>query len=115
MVGKSIHDGGEALLCSIRRNPLSLGPADDRHRTSAQLACMPAKHPTSAPCTGLRSLDGQFVTSVRRGDSIIHAVGPEFILAAGDILFLSGESHDPLPVSHLAFQLHTAVPVTLTC
>jgi Trk K+ transport system NAD-binding subunit len=39
---------------------------------------------------GLRSLDGQFVTSVRRGDSIIHAVGPEFFLAAGDILFLSG-------------------------
>jgi hypothetical protein len=40
---------------------------------------------------GLRNLDGQYVTSVRRGDQLIHAVGPEFILVAGDILYLSGE------------------------
>lgn len=50
-------------------------------------AC-PPRTPRSPP--GLRSLDGQYVTAVRRGDSIIHAVGPEFILAAGDVLFLSG-------------------------
>lgn len=42
------------------------------------------------PSPGLRNLDGQYVVSVRRGDSLVHAVGPEFMLAAGDVLYLSG-------------------------
>jgi K+/H+ antiporter YhaU regulatory subunit KhtT len=40
---------------------------------------------------GLRNLDGQYVTSVRRGSELVHAVGPEFMLATGDVLYLSGE------------------------
>ena len=44
---------------------------------------------------GLRNLDGQFVVSVRRGDQIVHAVGPEFMLADGDVLFLSGGCRAP--------------------
>lgn len=43
------------------------------------------------PYAGLRNLDGQYVTSVRRGNELVHAVGPEFMLATGDVLYLSGE------------------------
>lgn len=39
---------------------------------------------------GLRNLSGQYVTSVRRDSKLIHAVGSEFVLAAHDILYLSG-------------------------
>ena len=39
---------------------------------------------------GLRNLDGQYVTTVRRKAELVHAVGPEFMLAAGDVLYLSG-------------------------
>ena len=45
--------------------------------------------PRCAP-PGLRNLAGQYVTSVRRGSQLLHAVGGEFTLAAGDILYLSG-------------------------
>ncbi|KAL4432402.1 hypothetical protein ABPG77_001701 [Micractinium sp. CCAP 211/92] len=39
---------------------------------------------------GLRNLSGQYVTSVRRDGKLIHAVGSDFVLAANDILYLSG-------------------------
>lgn len=39
---------------------------------------------------GLRNLSGQYVTSVRRANQLVHAVGHEFVLAAGDVLYLSG-------------------------
>lgn len=39
---------------------------------------------------GLRHLDGQFLVSVRRGEKVYHAVGPEFVIQAGDILFFAG-------------------------
>ncbi|EFN59045.1 hypothetical protein CHLNCDRAFT_56692 [Chlorella variabilis] len=44
----------------------------------------------SIQAAGLRNLDGQYVTSVRRGSELVHAVGPEFMLATGDVLYLSG-------------------------
>ncbi|KAI3433730.1 hypothetical protein D9Q98_003538 [Chlorella vulgaris] len=44
----------------------------------------------SIQAAGLRNLDGQYVTSVRRGNELVHAVGPEFMLATGDVLYLSG-------------------------
>ena len=51
------------------------------------LSTPPAPHGAA----GLRNLDGQYVTSVRRGSELVHAVGPEFMLATGDVLYLSGE------------------------
>lgn len=39
---------------------------------------------------GLRHLDGVYLTSVRRNSKIIHAVGSDFIVAAGDVLYFSG-------------------------
>ena len=46
---------------------------------------------STAPHAGLRNLSGQYVTSVRRGGDLVHAVGSEFVLAAGDVLYLSGK------------------------
>mmetsp|Transcript_1987 Transcript_1987/g.5008 ORF Transcript_1987/g.5008 Transcript_1987/m.5008 type:complete len:991 (+) Transcript_1987:265-3237(+) len=40
---------------------------------------------------GLRALDGLFLASVERGGYAIPAVGPEFQLAAHDILFFTGD------------------------
>lgn len=76
--------------CCTARHCLPLGlttcqVAAPPPHPACRLPALPRPHPS-----GLRSLDGQYVTSVRRGDSIIHAVGAEFVLAAGDILFLSG-------------------------
>lgn len=39
---------------------------------------------------GLRGLDGLYIASVQRGSTTIHAVGPEFVVAAGDVLFFTG-------------------------
>ena len=39
----------------------------------------------------MRGLPGLYLTSVKRGGSIIHAVGPDFIVATGDVLFFAGE------------------------
>ncbi|GAB4819177.1 hypothetical protein N2152v2_006223 [Parachlorella kessleri] len=44
----------------------------------------------SIRAAGLRSIDGQFVVAVRHKGKVVHAVGPEFVLSAGDVLFLSG-------------------------
>jgi hypothetical protein len=40
---------------------------------------------------GLRGLDGVYLTSVKRGEQVIHAVGPDFIVLPGDILFFAGD------------------------
>eukprot|EP00892_Ulva_mutabilis_P000905 jgi/Ulvmu1/10815/UM069_0051.1 len=40
---------------------------------------------------GLRGLGGVFLTSVRRRAAITHAVGPDFVVAAGDVLFFAGD------------------------
>ena len=39
---------------------------------------------------GLRGLDGLYLSSVQRGTNHIHAVGPEFVVAAGDVLYFTG-------------------------
>ena len=39
---------------------------------------------------GLRHLEGVFLTSVARDRTILHAVGSEFVIAAGDVLYFSG-------------------------
>ena len=39
---------------------------------------------------GLRGLKNLFLYSVRRGDKVLHAVGPSFLLEANDELFFSG-------------------------
>ena len=57
---------------------------------------------------GLRHLDGVYLTSVRRNGKVIHAVGHDFVIAAGDVLYFSGvpdgieamaASHGLLPYS----------------
>jgi hypothetical protein len=40
---------------------------------------------------GLRNLPGLYLASVKRGSCVIHAVGQDFIIARGDILFFTGE------------------------
>lgn len=40
---------------------------------------------------GLRGLDGLYLTSVKRGETITHAVGPDYVLMHNDILFFAGE------------------------
>lgn len=60
---------------------------------------------------GLRNLSGQYVTSVRRDGKLIHAVGSDFVLAANDILYLSGEFSWPDLSSKL--QAPAQQPITL--
>lgn len=40
---------------------------------------------------GLRGLDGLYLTSVKRSATVIHAVGPDFIIMRDDVLFFAGE------------------------
>ena len=52
--------------------------------------------PWSAACgetvagSGLRGLPGLYLVSVQRDDALMRAVGPDFVLAQGDILFFTG-------------------------
>eukprot|EP01025_Chloroclados_australasicus_P010269 TRINITY_DN140_c1_g1_i2.p1 TRINITY_DN140_c1_g1~~TRINITY_DN140_c1_g1_i2.p1 ORF type:complete len:897 (-),score=140.21 TRINITY_DN140_c1_g1_i2:813-3503(-) len=39
---------------------------------------------------GLRGLDGLYLASVKRDGTVFHAVGPEFVLAAWDVLYFTG-------------------------
>jgi hypothetical protein len=41
--------------------------------------------------SGLRGLDGLYLTSVKRGETITHAVSPDFVLLQDDILFFAGD------------------------
>lgn len=40
---------------------------------------------------GLRGLDGLYLTSVKRSATVVHAVGPDFIIMRDDVLFFAGE------------------------
>ena len=40
---------------------------------------------------GLRGLDGLYLTSVIRGETVARAIGRDFLLQAGDILLFTGE------------------------
>ena len=40
--------------------------------------------------SGLRGLPGLYLVSVKRDDVLMRAVGPEFILAQGDVLYFTG-------------------------
>lgn len=40
---------------------------------------------------GLRGLDGLYLTSVKRGETITHAVGPDYVILHNDILFFAGD------------------------
>jgi TrkA-C domain len=40
---------------------------------------------------GMRGLPGLYLTSVKRSGLVIHAVGPDFLVASGDVLFFAGE------------------------
>lgn len=40
---------------------------------------------------GLRGLDGLYLTCVKRGDRVTHAVAPDFTVLAGDVLFFAGD------------------------
>ena len=53
-------------------------------------ACPPAIGRTLAEA-GLRGLDGLYLTSVKRASTVIHAVGPDFIIMQSDVLFFAGE------------------------
>eukprot|EP00890_Picochlorum_soloecismus_P001706 jgi/Picsp_1/2536/NSC_00767-R1_sodium sulfate co-transporter len=66
---------------------------------------------------GLRHLEGVYLTSVRRRGKVIHAVGSEFSIASGDILYFSGvpdgleqlaEKHKFVPYSDAVDTLDTS-------
>ena len=40
--------------------------------------------------SGLRGLPGLYLVSVRRGETLMRAVGPDFVLAQGDVLYFTG-------------------------
>lgn len=63
----------------------------------------------SIEAAGLRGLPGLFLVCVRRRQETFHAVGPEFVLAAGDVLYFTGvlDNH----VIALAAQ-HALLPYT---
>lgn len=58
---------------------------------------------------GLRGLPGLFLVCVRRCGETFHAVGPEFVLAAGDVLYFTGVLDEH--VADLA-QQHALQPFT---
>ena len=43
---------------------------------------------------GLRGLPGLYLTSVKRGAGVVHAVGPDFIISTSDVLFFAGELNE---------------------
>jgi di/tricarboxylate transporter len=43
---------------------------------------------------GMRGLPGIYLTSVQRGESVVHAVAPDFVIARGDILVFAGDLAD---------------------
>jgi di/tricarboxylate transporter len=51
---------------------------------------------------GLRHLEGVYLTSVRRQGRVLHAVGSEFIISSGDVLYFSGvpDSIDEISKRH---------------
>lgn len=51
---------------------------------------------------GLRNLKGQYLVTVRRDNKLIHAVGPDFTLDAGDVLYFAGvpDGIDALAAEH---------------
>ena len=40
--------------------------------------------------SGLRGLPGLYLVSVKRGETLMRAVGPDFVLAQGDVLYFTG-------------------------
>ena len=46
---------------------------------------------------GLRGLRDLYVTSVQRGSNVINAVGPDFVVNEGDVLYLTGLVQDAFP------------------
>ena len=62
-----------------------------------------------SPVQDLRGLNGLYLVSVQRGDSVMRAVQPEFLLEAGDVLIFTGlvdkigevcEEHGLVPLTH---------------
>jgi hypothetical protein len=96
VAGQSIESAGVATRCCLlpacqcwcQQARVQPRIASAQYASVNSAPCLPAL-PPSLPA-GLRNLHGQFVVSVRRGGQLVHAVGPEFMLAAGDVLYLSG-------------------------
>jgi len=73
-------------------------------------AVVPRKSPVcDSPVQTLRGLNGLYLVSVQRGDSVMRAVQPEFLLEAGDVLFFTGlvdkigevcDKHGLVPLTH---------------
>ena len=73
------------------------GDGDGGGRKGAEDLIVGARlQPWSAACgktvagSGLRGLPGLYLVSVKRDDALMRAVGPEFVLAQGDVLYFTG-------------------------
>ena len=92
LASRALLPGGKA---AARR--ANHGDGDGGGRKGAEDLIVGARlQPWSAACgktvagSGLRGLPGLYLVSVKRDDALMRAVGPEFVLAQGDVLYFTG-------------------------
>ena len=95
--GGGAADGASGGSDERRSREGSAGKKDKASSRGTEDLIVRAKiQPWSAACgetvagSGLRGLPGLYLVSVQRDDALMRAVGPDFVLAQGDILFFTG-------------------------
>ena len=92
------EDGGGGAIGDMNTEDLTVG------------AVVPRGSPVvDSPVAILRGLNGLYLVSVQRGDMVMRAVQPEFLLEAGDVLIFTGlvdkigevcDEHGLVPLTH---------------
>ena len=92
LASRALLPGGKAAARRAKH-----GDGDGGGRKGAEDLIVGARlQPWSAACgktvagSGLRGLPGLYLVSVKRDDALMRAVGPEFVLAQGDVLYFTG-------------------------
>ena len=92
LASRSLLPGGRAAAAS-RSSSRSEGGGGARTEdliVGARLQPWSAAVGKTVAGSGLRGLPGLYLVSVKRDDVLMRAVGPEFVLAQGDVLYFTG-------------------------
>ena len=94
--GRVASDNARNRSFSARGENLGAGAGATGGSVSEDLIVGARLQPWSAAVSqtvagsGLRGLPGLYLVSVRRGETLMRAVGPDFVLAQGDVLYFTG-------------------------